>query len=854
MLAAAALPRADAAAPPLGLSSAQAAAQLAADGPNELPSARPRTLLDVAVEVLREPMLLLLIATGFVYLLLGDLEEAVALVAAIGVVIGISLYQTQKTEHALQALRDLSSPRALVIRDGVATRVPGRDVVLGDRVILREGDRVPADGVVESCTNLAIDESLLTGESMPVPKEKSPEPGAGRQEPVVYSGTLVVRGAGIARVCATGVHTELGKIGATLSRLDVGRTSLQVEVGRVVRVVALAGLAVCAVVAIAYGLQRHQWLDGVLAGLTVAISMVPEEFPVVLTVFLALGAWRISRSRVLTRRVPAIETLGAATVLCVDKTGTLTLNRMSVSAIAAGPDLVDVPVDARTLPARHMAVLETAILASRRDPFDPMERAFGDLGRQVDLAAPPDDWTFVHEYPLTDRLLAVTQVWIDPGDAGYVVAVKGAPEVIASLCRLDDRRTRELLEHVSAMARGGLRVLGVARCRYLPPALPESPFAFPFTLLGLVGLQDPVRPGVPAAIEECRSAGIRVVMITGDHAETAVNIAQHIGLANPGACLTGTDVSALGDEELRRRIGDVNVFARVVPEQKLRLVTALKARGEIVAMTGDGVNDAPALKASHIGIAMGERGTDVAREAAALVLLDDDFSSIVRAVRLGRRIYDNITKAMSYVLGIHVPIAGLSMIPVLFGGPMVLMPVHIILMELIIDPACSVAFEMEPAEAGLMRRPPRHPRQRLFTSRLVLRSLAQGAGAMIVALAVYAGALRSGLSEPDVRTLTFATLIVSNLALIFASRSFTRSILDDWRSPNHALWVLAGTATAALGAVLFVPLLRDLFRLAMPHPDDLLIVAGAGLASLAWMEMIKRAAQALPSAPSGAPS
>ena len=840
---ASARPRADAAAAATGWSSAEAAARLAADGPNELPSARPRTLLDVAIEVVREPMLLLLIATGSVYLLLGDLEEAIALVAAIGVVIGISLYQAQKTEHALQALRDLSSPRALVMRDGVATRIPGRDVVRGDLVILREGDRVPADGILESCTNLAVDESLLTGESVPATKDSDQGSGIADQH-VVYSGTLVVRGTGIARVRATGVQTELGKIGATLSRLDVGRSALQVEVGTVVRVVAIAGLAVCVIVAVAYGLQRHQWLDGVLAGLTVAISMVPEEFPVVLTVFLALGAWRISRSRVLTRRVPAIETLGAATVLCVDKTGTLTLNRMSVSAIAAGPDVIDVPVEARTLPPQHATVLEAAILASRRDPFDPMERAFGDLGHRVGLAAPPADWTLVHEYPLTDRMLAVTQVWVDPEHSGYVVAVKGAPEVIASLCGLDDRRTQDLLEHVSAMARRGLRVLGVARCRYLPRALPESPFAFPFMLLGLVGLQDPVRPGVPAAIEECRTAGIRVVMITGDHAATAVNIAQQIGLANPGVCLTGAELSAFSDEELRRRIGDVNVFARVVPEQKLRLVTALKARGEVVAMTGDGVNDAPALKAAHIGIAMGERGTDVAREAAALVLLNDDFSSIVDAVRLGRRIYDNITKAMSYVLGIHVPIAGLSMIPVLFGGPMVLMPVHIILMELIIDPACSVAFEMEPAEAGLMQQPPRNPRQRLFTSRLVFRSLAQGAGAMAVAMTVYFGALRSGLSELDVRTLTFATLIVANLALIFTNRSLTHSILDNRRASNHALWILGGSALCVLAAVLFVPFLRDLFRLAMPHPDDLLLVMGAGLASLAWMEIVKRAARA----------
>jgi len=829
-----------------GLTADQAARQLAADGPNELPSARPRTVFDIALEVVREPMLLLLIATGIVYVLLGDLPEALALLAAIGLVVGISLYQAQKTERALQALRDLSSPRALVVRDGRAVRIAGRDVVRGDRVILREGDRVPADGVVVETSTLMVDESLLTGESVPVEKTVNEREDIPDSRSNVYSGTLAVRGAGVAQVTATGIRTELGRIGATLSSVEVGQTSLQIEVRRIVRFLVIAGLIVCGVVAVADGINRHQWLDGLLAGLTVAISLVPEEFPVVLTVFLALGAWRISRNRVLTRRVPTIETLGAATVLCVDKTGTLTLNRMSVTVIAAGQHALDVGANTQTLASPHREVLETAILASRRDPFDPMERAFANLGNQSGIAIPHDGWTFIREYPLTERLLAVTQVWETSGSAGCIVATKGAPETIARLCRLDEARTQELLGHVSMMAARGLRVLGVARCRYVSRGLPESPFDFPFTLLGLVGLQDPVRPGVPDAIAECRSAGIRVVMITGDHAATAVNIAHQIGLDNSDTYLTGADVSAMGDDELSRRVADVNVFARVVPEQKLRLVSALKARGEVVAMTGDGVNDAPALKAAHIGIAMGERGTDVAREAASLVLLDDDFTSIVGAVRVGRRIYANISKAMSYVLAVHVPIAGVSMIPVLLGGPMMLMPLHIILLELVIDPACSVAFEMEPAESDVMRRPPRDPRQRLFTRLFVLRSLTQGAGATAATLAVYVGALRYGLSEADVRTLTFTTLILTNLALIVTNRSLTRSVVEQWRAPNRMLAVLAAVALVLITAVLFVPVLRDLFRMAIPHTDDLLIVAAAGLASLMWMEIVKRVMPAEP--------
>jgi Ca2+-transporting ATPase len=660
----------------------------------------------------------------------------------------------------------------------------------------------------------------------------------------VYSGTLVVRGAGVAHVTATGVRTELGRIGATLSGVGIGRTSLQIEIQRIVRFFVIAGIVVCGVVAIADGFNRHQWLDGLLAGLTVAISLVPEEFPVVLTVFLALGAWRISRSRVLTRRVPAIETLGAATVLCVDKTGTLTLNRMSVMVIDAGQNAIEISPNTQALASPHRDLLETAILASRRDPFDPMERAFADLGSRTRIAAPQDGWTLLREYPLTERLLAVTQVWNSPRTGGPIVATKGAPEAVARLCGLDKGKTQELLERVSVLAARSLRVLAVARCRHESRSLPESAFDFPFTLLGLVGLQDPVRPGVPTAIAECRSAGIRVVMITGDHAATAVNIARHIGLEHSDTYLTGADISAMGDEELGRRIADVNVFARVVPEQKLRLVLALKARGEVVAMTGDGVNDAPALKAAHIGIAMGGRGTDVAREAAALVLLDDDFSSIVGAVRVGRRIYANIAKAMSYVLAVHVPIAGVSMIPVLLGGPMMLMPLHIILLELIVDPACSVAFEMEPAESNVMRQPPRDPRRRLFTPLFALRSLTQGVGAMAAALAVYVGATRNGLDEPDVRTLTFATLILANLALIVTNRSLTRPVVEQWRTPNRMLAVLGAGALVVLTAILFVPVLRDLFRVAVPHTNDLLVVVGAGLASLVWMEMVKWVAAA----------
>jgi Ca2+-transporting ATPase len=469
-----------------------------------------------------------------------------------------------------------------------------------------------------------------------------------------------------------------------------------------------------------------------------------------------------------------------------------------------------------------------------------MERAFHELASRAGLAAPPDGWRLVHEYPLSDRLLAVTQAWKPSDSELLVVATKGAPEAVARLCGFDDTRMEAIAARVASMASRGLRVLGVAQCRKVPTALPDSPLDFRFTWLGLIGLSDPVRPNVPAAIRECRSGGIRVVMITGDHAATALAIGRQIGLAPDGTYLTGSELGALSDDELRERVANVEVFARIVPEQKLRLVTALQARGEVVGMTGDGVNDAPALKAADIGIAMGERGTDVAREAAALVLTDDDFSSIVRAIALGRRIYDNIAKAMSYVLAIHVPIALVSMVPVLAGGPMVLLPLHIILMELIVDPACSVAFEMEPADDDIMRRRPRPPRQRLFTPRYVVRSLTQGACAGVAALIVYFVSLRSGYGELDVRTLTFATLIVTNLSLILTSRALHRPLIQTLRTPNRALWLLMGSALATLVFVIAVPPLRELFRLAPVHVDDLLLIVVVAAAALLMMEGVKR--------------
>ncbi len=830
-----------------GLSEAEVAVRLRQHGFNELPSSKSRSILATAWEVVREPMFLLLLACGTIYLVLGDVQEALMLLGFVFVVLGITLYQERKTERALEALRDLSSPRALVIRGGERKRIAGRDVVHDDLVVLAEGDRVPADSVVVSGNNLSTDESLLTGESVPVRKvawdgvREMTRPG-GEDLPFVFSGTLIVQGQGIAQVRSTGIHTEMGNIGKALQTVQVEGTRLQTEVGFLVRRVAILGLALCVFVVAIYGFTRGNWLQGILAGITLAMAMLPEEFPVVLTIFLALGAWRLSKIKVLARHVPVIETLGSATVLCVDKTGTLTVNRMSIRKLAVDGTVHDVEQQSgQALPEEFHEIVEFGILASQRDPFDPMEKAFHDFGnaRLVQTEHLHADWTLERGYSLSPSLLAMSHVWKSPTGKDYVLATKGAPEAIADLCHLNAERTKTIGEQVAAMAEDGLRVLGVARGVFGQQALPGGQHDFTFEFLGLVGLADPVRPTVPAAVEECYSAGIRVVMITGDHPTTARSIARQAGIEPVNEIITGPELEKLDEAELQLRVRTINVFARMVPEQKLRLVNALKANGEVVAMTGDGVNDAPALKAAHIGIAMGGRGTDVAREAASLVLLDDDFASIVHSVRMGRRIYDHLQKAMTYIVAVHVPIAGMSIVPVLLGGPIALMPVHILFLELIIDPASSVVFEAEPEDADVMSRPPRNPTLPLFGGRLLGLGLLQGASGLLIVLAIYLSALWGWLNASDATALSFTTLVVANLGLIFANRSWTRTIWATLRTPNAALWWVIGGTTFFLGLALYVPFLRDIFHFSTLHLNDLALCLAGGFASVIWFEGLK---------------
>jgi Ca2+-transporting ATPase len=829
-----------------GLTDQEAAERLVADGFNELPGAKKRTFRHILLEVMREPMFLMLIACGVLYLFLGDTEEALMLLGFVFVIIGTTFYQEQKTERALEALRDLSSPRALVIRDGRQQRIAGREVVCEDIVLIAEGDRVPADGVLLSGAHLSVDESLLTGESVPVRKRPwdgriDMERPGGDDQPFVYSGTLVVKGQGIIKVRAAGPRTEIGKIGKALQILQPEETDLQRQTGKIVRTFAVLGASLCTMVVVIFGVTRSDWLGGFLAGITLAMATLPEEFPVVLTIFLAMGAWRVSRHHVLTRRVPAIEMLGAATALCVDKTGTLTLNRMTVTKIALDGEFYDVDGKQLVLPEHLHEIVEYSILASPADPFDPMEKAMKDLGGRTleNTGHIHKDWTLQKEYPLSERLLAMSHVWRSPDGQDFVIAAKGAPEAIADLCHFDQARLAVLRGQIDHMAAEGLRVIGVARASFGPAALPADLHDIHFEFIGMLGLSDPVRPEVADAVKECYSAGIRVIMITGDYPVTAQNIALQIGLRPLDRIITGAELEAMSEAELQERIKTTCIFARAVPEQKLRIVKALKANGEVVAMTGDGVNDAPALKAAHIGIAMGGRGTDVAREAAALVLLDDNFASIVRAVRMGRRIFENLKKAMAFIYAVHIPIAGMSLIPVLLGWPLALLPVHILFLELIIDPACTFVFEMEADEPDIMRRPPRRLQEALFGRPIILSGLIQGLGVLMSVLSVYTTMMFLGKGTGEARMTAFVCLVIANLGLILSNRSRAHSIFAILRIPNKALVWVTGGAIGFLTLILSLPFLRDIFGFAPLHRSELAMIAVAACASVLVSESVK---------------
>jgi Ca2+-transporting ATPase len=795
---------------PRGLDTQFALRRLHEEGPNELGLSQRRTLLDILLDVLREPMFLLLLGAGAIYFAMGDTHEALILLTFVFIIMGMTAFQERRTDNALAALRDMSSPRALVIRSGEAQRIAGRDVVREDVLVLAEGDRIPADGLLIDAHELATNESMLTGESESVMKNVGDR---------VYAGTLVVAGQGVVQVTATAHHTEMGRIGKSLESIAITPSPLREEMNRLTRRLATFGVALSCGLVLLFWLLRGGWLDALLAGIALAMSLLPQELAVIMIIFMAMAARRLAAQQVLTRRLNSIETLGETSVLCVDKTGTLTENRMRVAVLCTDNRAIDVsqPLSVSLpvpLPDTHLELLEYAVLASEIAPHDPMEQAFHRMAgaHLSDTNRLHPEWRLAREYELSPQLLAMTHLWQSDYGQHDIVAAKGAPEAVAELCALSEELRDEISAQAATMADQGLRVLGVAKALHVSDhPWPEQQQAFDFQWVGLIALADPLREEVPEAVAQCLRAGIRVVMITGDHPRTALAIARQAGIQSEGI-ITGSDILSMSEDELADRAATINVFARIRPAQKLALVEALKSQGHVVAMTGDGVNDAPALKAAHIGIAMGQRGTDVAREAASLVLLKDDFGSIVQAIRMGRRTFANMRQAMIYTLAVHIPIAGLALLPVLFGLPLILMPLHIAFLELVIDPACSIVFEAEEADADLMNRPPRRSDEALLSGRHIFLGVAYGSLTTAAIFGIYAWLLSQEIAAATAATAAFLILVTANAVLILPSRSARTEWQRLWYSPTPtSIWVL-GITLLALATITCVPMLAQLFR------------------------------------------
>ena len=826
-----------------GLSATEAALRLASEGTNSMPDNNRRRLHHILLEALREPMFILLLCAAALYLLIGELQEGFFLCVMVLATLGLTLYQENKTERALDALRDMSIPHALVIRDGIPQTIDSRQLVRGDLLLLEEGDRIAADGVLVSGTGLQVDESLLTGESVPVYKtaevEDIDDVVSTDIDSTLYAGTLVVQGNGTAHITKTGARSEMGRIGSALKDINPQSSLLQKQMAHLIKTFAVLGLTLSFLLTLIEGWLHGDWLQGLLAGIALAMSMMPEEFAVILVVFPAFGAWRLARAQVLTRRLSAIEILGTTSVLCTDKTGTLTENTMTVARLYGDNEEMEIDeLMGVSLPSNFHSLLELSILASRIIPLDPMEKAFHRAGKKFlrNMTAPNQDG-LRREYGLTPELRAMSQGWKRAEQGGHLVAAKGAPEAIADLCKLAVADRNRILAAADRMAAEGLRVLGVARATFHGVTWPEDQRDFSFSFSGLIGLADPLRKDIPDAIRECRAAGIHVIMITGDYPITARTIARQAGLAE-GDVLTGDVMSKLDDAQLSLRMKTTTVCARITPDQKLRIVQALKADGDIVAMTGDGVNDAPALKAAHVGVAMGKRGTEVARETASLVLLDDRFTSIVQAIRIGRSIFANMRKAMTYVLSMHVPIAGMALVPLLLGWPIMLYPMHIVFLELIIDPACSLAFENEPPDEDIMKEPPRNPRAPLFSASAFAIAFLQGIVALTVVALTYRWSI-DRMPEEAARAFAFAVLIAANLALIFSNRTQRNGLIAMLRKPNLAMWGVTAAAICLLLLSLNMPLMADIFRFSSLPVSQILTALVIGMLSVFWYEPIK---------------
>ena len=801
-------------------------------GMNELVIQEKPNMLKKFLGVFKEPMFLLLLIATTVYFLLGAPKDGAIMLVFVGFVASITFIQEWKTEKTMNALKDLTSPKVNTLRNGKNILIKSTELVPGDVVFLSEGERIPADCIVLEPSNFSVDESILTGESeyvMKVSTTQSEKSTDYWKKDILYAGTLCVFGKCTAIVKFTGINTEYGKIGKAISEAKDEPTPLQKKVSILVKNIAIAGVILCISVMVASYFYSFDILNSILSGISLAMAIIPEEFPVVLTVFLSMGAYRLAKNNTLMRKISAVETLGSATVLCVDKTGTITQNKMKVKSIYSDGGIFN------NEDLKNQELSDLMVLSCEKDPYDPMEKAILEAANLSQLET-------VYKYDLSKKIAfdsktkRMANIYIK--DNKYYVAVKGSAETVLGLCNLDKQTMDEINIEIDKMASNGLRVLALADCT--SEEVYEDLECYELTFKALVGLQDPPKDGVEEAIKLCKKAGIRVVMITGDYSKTAMAIGEEIGLKFTDKVIVGNEIDSLSENELCEVVKSCDVFSRVIPEQKMKIVKALKKNGEIVAMTGDGVNDAPALKSADIGIAMGQRGTEVAKEAADMILMDDNFTTIVKSVKDGRRVYDNIRKAMVYILIIHIPIAAMAMFAPLFNLPPLLLPMHIMLLELIIDPTCSIVFEGEPAEANIMENHPRPPQEPLLTRSLTIKVVLQGIIMFLAAFMPFHYMIDLGISSEYARSFSLITFIVANVTLVLVNRSNTELLYHLIKEKGSKVRLIVNSmALIMVFAIVYIPILNGFFRTEKIGIYPLIIAIVLGFISTGWWEIVK---------------
>ncbi|MBL7745263.1 MAG: cation-translocating P-type ATPase [Chitinophagaceae bacterium] len=800
-------------------------------GRNVFRSAAQNRFLHILWDIFREPMFILLMIACSLYFILGNTSEGIMMAVAMAIVTAISLYQEVKSSRALEALKQFAEPKVKVIRDGSEQVINNDELVPGDIMLLEEGMKIPADALILQSNDLSVNESIITGESLPA--EKSDRSG----QNIIYQGTTINSGKCVARVSATGNNTVLGKIGKAVTGYNPPKTLLQLQINKFVRRLALFGLLAFFVIFLVNYLHYREFATSLLFALTLAMSAVPEEIPVAFSSFMALGAYKMSKLGIISRQPQIIENLGAVTVLCLDKTGTITENKMEVKTIYNYREDMVINMDGKS-DAGNREVLFFGVLASESDPFDPMEKAIWDAYR----AAGGNGYEkvrMIYEYPLEGRPPMMTHVYRS-GDK-IIAAAKGGAERIVAACRLDEPVVNRIMQYTRHLASKGYRVLGVASATPPDDKFPETQDDFDWQFEGLLALYDPPKKNITEVLKKIYDAKIDIKLVTGDHPETAMNIAQQVGIIDPLRCRTGDEIMNMEPDELRTTVKVTHVFARMFPDAKVKIMKALQVSGEIVAMTGDGVNDGPALKVSDIGIAMGKKGTEMAQQASDLVITDDNLEKIVTAVGEGRKIFSNLVKAVRYIISIHIPIILTASLPVILNWtyPNIFTPIHVIFLELIMGPTCSIFYEREPVEETIMQTTPRSRRTGLFTKEELLISIVQGLMITAGVLILYYIFMTDGHSIEETRTVVFNTLILSNVFLTFAGRSFTRTIYYTSQYRNNLAPVVLVASIIFLALMYFVPAVRELFQLAPITSFDFWVSFGVAFVSVMWFEVYK---------------